>query len=82
MEGYPFIMFLELIYKVCAELRRGKIVMCMDQKHLIIDMMHNTMKASCYNKDCGAIKSRFKETQEKLDVLLIIKCSLNDTKPS
>ena len=58
-EGYPFVMLLELIYKVSYGLKRGKIVIYMDRKKLIKDMTSNSSKASNFAKDYGAIRSRF-----------------------
>jgi len=37
-------------------------------------------KSSQYAKDCGAIKSRFDEIQEKLEILIIVKYSSKEIK--
>ena len=74
-EGHPFAMLLELTHKVSIRLRRGKIAIHMDRKSLINDVKSEVKKASEFAKDCGAIRCQFKETKEKLDATMIVKCS-------
>ena len=81
-EGYPFVMLLELIYKVSFGLRRGKIVVYMDRKSLIKDMTSEVNKASEFTKDCGVIRCRFEEIKEKLNIKIIVKYSSKETKCS
>ena len=81
-EGYPFVMLLELIYKVSFGLRRGKIIVYMDRKSLIKDMTSEVNKASEFAKDCGAIRCRFEEIKEKLNVTIIVEYSSKETKCS
>ena len=71
---------LELIYKVSVGLRRGKIIMYIDRKSLIKDMTSIGKKASFFVKDCGAIRSRFIEIKEKLEISIEIKYSSKETK--
>jgi len=73
-------MLLKLIYKVSVGLKRGKIVVYMDRRHLIKDMSFRGKKSSQYAKDCGAIKSRFDEIQEKLEISIIVKYSSKEIK--
>ena len=51
-------MLLELIYKISVGLRREK---------------SEVRKSSEFAKDCGAIKCRFRETKDKLDINIIVK---------
>ena len=69
-EGYPLMMLFELIYKVSAGLRKGKVVICVDWKHLMKEMSMGNRKASDFVKDCGAIKNRIMEIKEKLNITI------------
>ena len=81
-EGYPFVMLLEMIYKVSVGLRRGKVIIYMDRKRLIKDMISDVKKASEFTKDCGAIRCRFEEIKNKSDISIIVKYSSKKTKGS
>ena len=81
-EGYSFVMLLEMIYKVSVGLRRGKVVVYMDRKSLIKDMISEVKKASEFAKDYGAIRCRFEEIKNKLDITIIVKYSSKETKCS
>ena len=75
-------MLMELIYKISYGLRRGKVVIYMDRRKLVKDMNSNCMKASVFAGDCGAIRSRFLQIKEKLDISIVIKYSSKETKIS
>ena len=79
-EGYPFIMLMELIYKISYGLRRGKVVIYMDRRKLVKDMNSNCKKASIFSGDCGAIRSRFLQIKEKLEITIVVKFSNKETK--
>ena len=57
-EGCPLMMLLELICKVSIGLRKGKVVIYVDRKHLIKEMSMVNRKASDFVKDCGATKNQ------------------------
>ena len=65
-EGYPLMMLLELIYKVSFNLRRGKIIIFLDWKHLLREINTESTKPSQYAKDCRAIKSWYDEIKKNL----------------
>jgi len=67
-EGYPLMMLLELIYKVSVGLRKGKVIIFIDRKHLIKEMTMVNQKASDFVKDCGVIKCRIMEIKAKLNI--------------
>jgi len=79
-EGYPFMMLLELIYKVSFKLQRGKVVIFMDRKNLICGITELPLKPSQYAQDCRAIKSRFDEIKKKLNITIEIKYSSKKVK--
>ena len=68
-EGYPLMMLFELICKVSIGLRKGKVVIHVDRKHLIKEMSMVNHKASDFVKDCGAIKTRIMEMKENSTLL-------------
>jgi len=79
-EGYPFIMLLELIYKVSFKLKRGKVIIHIDRRNLIWAMTAVPTKLSQYVQDCRAIKSRFDKIKKKLDIDIIVKYSSKEIK--
>ena len=81
-EEYPLMMLLELIYKVSVGLRKGKIIIFIDRKHLIKEMTMVNQKASDFVKDCGAIKCRIMEIKTKLNISIELQYALKEVKPS
>ena len=81
-EGYPLMMLFELVYKVSVGLRRGKVVIYVDRKHLIKEMMMSNQKASDFVKDCGAIKCRIMEIKDRLNIKIEMKYSSKDIENS
>lgn len=75
-------MLFELVYKVSVGLRRGKVVIYVDRKHLIKEMMMSNQKASDFVKDCGVIKCRIMEIKERLNIKIEMKYSSKDTENS
>ena len=73
-------MLLELIYKVSVGLRKGRVIIYLDRKHLLREVKMANEKASDFVKDCGAIKSRIKEIQSKLDILIQFKYASKEVK--
>ena len=77
-EGYPLMMLLEWISKIANNLRRGKIVVFNDRKHLINYMLQEKIKPSQCAQDCGAIKSRCDQILKELSIEIELKYALDE----
>ena len=73
-------MLLELMHKISIGLRKGKVIIYLDQKQLTREVKMENKKASDFVEDYGAIKCRIKKIQSNLNVSIQFKHTSKEVK--